>query len=122
MLRSLSPSQWLMPNASGSRGVPKYVKQVEGSSDGRNGSYFNREWSDSDLGAGEVEGTEKDVSTSDENQRNESNRISSDTGSLSASAAEFKPKVTVAVAVAAAPLGNGKVSYAAAAAKISNSA
>jgi hypothetical protein len=109
-----------MPNASGSRGVPKYVKQLEGSSDGRNGTYFNREWSDSDVGTGEVEGTEKDASSStpDENQRSESNRITSDTGSLSASAAEFKPKVTVA----ATPVGNGKVSYAAAAAKISNSA
>lgn len=115
-------SQWLMPNASGSRGVPKYVKQLEGSSDGRNGTYFNREWTDSDVGFGEVEGTEKDASTStstpDENQRSESNRISSDTGSLSASAVEFKPKVTVA----ATPVGSGKVSYAAAAAKISNSA
>jgi hypothetical protein len=105
-----------MPNASGSRGVPKYVKQLEGI-DGRNGSYFNREWSDSDVN-GEVESTEKDASsTPDENLRSESNRISSDTGSLSASAAEFKPKVTIA----AAPVGNGKVSYAAAAAKISSS-
>ena len=29
-----------MPNATGSRGVPKYVRQIEGTVENSNGSYF----------------------------------------------------------------------------------
>lgn len=97
-----------MPNASGTKGVPKYVKQLDGSPEAVNGTYFNGDWCES--------ADDKDATSPDDNAQNE-NR----TGNLvlSASAAEFKPKIETAVAV----LGtNGKVSYAAAASKIANTA
>ena len=107
-----------MPNATGSRGVPKYVRQIEGTVENSNGSYFNGWWTDADsAGAADGQPSESSSPSPDEN-RNESNRIRVDAGTLSASAVEFKPKVPETTP----PINNGKVSYAAAAAKIASTA
>ena len=107
-----------MPNATGSRGVPKYVLQTEGTVENINGSYFNGWWTDADS-AGAVDGQPSESSSpSPDENRNESNRIRVDAGTLSASAVEFKPKVPETTPQG--PINNGKVSYAAAAAKIAS--
>ena len=97
-----------MPNASGGKGVPKYVKQLEGTAESENGTYFNGDWCETDVTATTAERVHSDEISSDLN-----NVPMKDSASLSASAMEFKPK-----SLFVAPLGAGKVSYAAAAAKL----
>ena len=96
-----------MPNASGGKGVPKYVKQLEGTAESENGTYFNGDWCETN---GTANTDEK--SNSLEGSTGSNNVAIRDSASLSASATEFKPKSLYV------PLGNGKVSYAAAAAKL----
>ena len=105
-----------MPNTTGGRGVPKYVRQTAGTVENENGSYFNGWWTEPDsTGVVENQQTETSSPSPDENI-NESNQIiRADVGTLSASAVEFRPKVPES-----APTNNGKVSYAAAAAKIAS--
>lgn len=131
-----------MPNASGGKGVPKYVKQLEGSVETGNGTYFNGDWceaegnsvTDNESNLGDkiilinndnttntnTNTNENDTTNNTDSNTNNSNNfnyIKNDTGILSASAMEFKPKSSNIII----PLNNGKVSYAAAAAKISSS-
>ena len=101
-----------MPNAAGGKGVPKYVKQIEGVDSG-NGTYFNGDWCEAEGEEGAVERTELDAN---EGSPKEAVTAVKDTVSLSlsATAVEFKPK-----SVILPPNPNGKVSYAAAASKLS---
>lgn len=114
-----------MPNVAGGKGVPKYVKQSEGV-EGGNGTYFNGDWCEE--GSNEIEGTNgTEIDNKDRsNSRSDSigngghGHIVKDTVNLSASAMEFKPKSSNVVPniVPVIP-SNGKVSYAAAASKLS---
>ena len=96
-----------MPNALGGKGVPKYVKQLEGSVESENGTYFNGDWCETDSATNTDEN-----GISLEGLTGSRNVAARDSASLSASATEFKPKSLYV------PLVNGKVSYAAAAAKL----
>jgi len=106
---------WLMPNSTGAKGVPKYVKEQGEQGEKNQGSFFNGDWCDEASEIIEIDNNGHPIPKAEKTTESVQGEYipKGDVAILNATATEWVPKV---VAPVSAPLIGGKISYAAMAA------